>query len=312
MRNNARVRRAVMGPSPLFAACGIFRLLVRPLPLVLVLALIISAEASSRASLLREHELAEPAADTNEIEGSLKALEQTPALPEAVVDEQDTAIAAADDLLAKAAVSVKDAAEPLPALVQPQEPVLPKAALSLDPHLGLIEFISGVIAVYYPEIKDPGIIARQIVEQSQAENMDPLFIASITATESSFKPHARSHKGAMGLMQLKPSTAREVLQKRLGGKGAPQLSDPAVNLRLGIHYLKQLERHYRSNRALALAAYNWGPANLDEALRSRSQVPSSVKQYARSILEKTHRWNSHFKNAAQHARKFSAQGANNS
>jgi soluble lytic murein transglycosylase-like protein len=316
------MRHALFGPSLLSVTGNIARVFARPLPIMLVLALIITSAATSRASYSREANeefaapVSAPPAPSIAVDEPMAALEESRIPPEpAPIREEEAAAIAAEELLAKAAFSVKDAAPPPPPQTAAQEEQKPAPVFifqPIDPRTGLIEFITGVIAVYYPEIADPGIIARQIVEISSEENVDPLYVASISATESSFKPQARSHKGALGLMQIKPSTAREVSEQRNGAKGTPRLSDPAVNLRLGIHYLKQLQRHYRGNRALALAAYNWGPSNLDEALESRSGVPASVKQYARSILEKTLRWNNHFRTAAQHARTFSAAKQNNS
>ena len=105
-------------------------------------------------------------------------------------------------------------------------------------------------------------------------------------------------------MQILPSTASEVVLKHTSRPGALKLTDPEVNLKLGVRYLKELERHYRGNKSLALAAYNWGPANLDAAARNNQHVPGSVKAYTFNILQKAIRWQRHFKTAAQHARTF--------
>ncbi len=135
---------------------------------------------------------------------------------------------------------------------------------------GLLAFITGVIAVYYPQIQDPGKMAAEIIGVSRSEGMDPLFVSSIIATESGFKSHAVSHKGAKGLMQLKPSTAQEVSQRHpMGRKAYLSLNEPEVNLQLGLRYLKELEQRYHGNRTLALAAYNWGPGQVGGAARER-------------------------------------------
>lgn len=167
---------------------------------------------------------------------------------------------------------------------------------------GLIKFISGLIAAFRPSIQDCGLIARHIVEISAQENIDPLYVAAVISIESRFSSSAQSYAGAVGLMQLMPGTAKEVARKRRSNAHTPNhLVDPRTNIKLGIDYLKFLERKYRSDRYLALAAYNWGPANVDQASQRRKRIPGSVKDYSRTIMGRLQNWRNHFTKASESA-----------
>jgi soluble lytic murein transglycosylase len=97
--------------------------------------------------------------------------------------------------------------------------------------------------------------------------IDPALLAAVIYTESHFRPHVRSASGAIGLMQLLPSTA-EGIATRTGGTRfvASDLDDPEINVRYGAWYLRHLRQHYAGSpdaMTLALAAYNAGMANVD-------------------------------------------------
>jgi soluble lytic murein transglycosylase-like protein len=91
-----------------------------------------------------------------------------------------------------------------------------------------------------------------IEENAAAHAVSSALVRAVIQAESAFNPRARSHKGAMGLMQLMPSTAAEL--------GVLDPYDPRENIRAGVTYLKQLLVKYSDNESLALAAYNAGPA----------------------------------------------------
>jgi membrane-bound lytic murein transglycosylase B len=86
--------------------------------------------------------------------------------------------------------------------------------------------------------------------------VDPALVRAVIHAESGFNIKARSRKGAIGLMQLMPSTAREV--------GVKDARNPEHNIRGGVKYLATLLTQYKGNVKLATAAYNAGPAAVDK------------------------------------------------
>jgi soluble lytic murein transglycosylase len=97
--------------------------------------------------------------------------------------------------------------------------------------------------------------------------IDPALLAAVIYTESRFRPHVRSASGAIGLMQLLPSTAEGIATRTGGTRFVPSdLDDPEINVRYGAWYLRHLRQHYAglpNAMTLALAAYNAGMANVD-------------------------------------------------
>jgi soluble lytic murein transglycosylase len=92
--------------------------------------------------------------------------------------------------------------------------------------------------------------------------VDPSLLRGLAAAESGGDPRARSRAGAVGLLQVLPSTAAEQA-RRLGLDPARvDLEDPATNLRLGAAYLGWLLAQFGGDERFALAAYNAGPENV--------------------------------------------------
>ena len=112
--------------------------------------------------------------------------------------------------------------------------------------------------------------------------LQPALVRAVIVVESGFNPRALSKKGAVGLMQLNPSTA-----KRYGVK---DIYDPEQNIRAGAHYLKDLLARFGSNLELALAAYNAGEDAVERYHRhvppyteTMSYVPNVMRVYQRLI-----------------------------
>ena len=115
--------------------------------------------------------------------------------------------------------------------------------------------------------RDLGRVSEQILKQSRKYGYDPLFLTALIITESSFNNWARSRKGALGLMQIKPKTGFAIANEtNLKWRGRETLFDPNINIVLGVYYLDKLVKRF-GNLQLALEAYNHGPSQLSYFLR---------------------------------------------
>jgi membrane-bound lytic murein transglycosylase B len=119
----------------------------------------------------------------------------------------------------------------------------------------------------------PEDVDASIVMASARHNVDPNLVRAVVKVESNFNSNAVSRKGAMGLMQLMPSTARELKVKNP--------FDPNQNVDAGVRHLKQLLENYGGDVNLTLAAYNAGAG----AVARSSGVPryAETQNYVRRI-----------------------------
>ncbi len=134
-----------------------------------------------------------------------------------------------------------------------------------------------------------------IISEARRFALDPYLLAGLIRQESSFKPDAQSRAGALGLMQLMPSTARGVA-RRLGVHWDPALTQVAdANLHLGAAHLAQLLRRFDGEVVPAVAAYNAGGSAVsrwirgfrhtnDEALFVERIPYAETRGYVRAVL----------------------------
>lgn len=136
-------------------------------------------------------------------------------------------------------------------------------------------------------------IAYTIVKEAKYNHLDPYLILAIIKVESSFNTTSVSHKGAMGLMQLKPTTAfyisEQISDVNLNNRN--ELYDPILNLKIGINYLAYLRKKFDGNLKYAIIAYNIGPERLRKIIEEEKTVPkryyTSVQYYFKKIMEIT-------------------------
>lgn len=155
---------------------------------------------------------------------------------------------------------------------------------------------------YYP------LKYRELIFQHAAQNgLDPLLVAAVIKTESNYRPDAVSARGAVGLMQLMPETARWVALQEQESFTPACLLDPETNIRLGTRYLSGLLREFGA-LVPALAAYNGGRGNVKKWLAEGKwtgraadldQIPfPETKQFIRKTLWAYRAYRSLYRSAA--------------
>jgi len=130
-------------------------------------------------------------------------------------------------------------------------------------------------SVSVAEFASPEQIDAAIEQAAARHNVDPNLVRAVIKVESNFNPHAVSPKGAMGLMQLMPATARELK--------VSDAFDPAQNVDAGVRHLRTLLDNFGGDPRLALAAYNAGQG----AVLRHGGVPrfAETQNYVRRITE---------------------------
>jgi soluble lytic murein transglycosylase-like protein len=119
-------------------------------------------------------------------------------------------------------------------------------------------------------------LAPIIDETAKKHDVEPRLLHAVMEQESGFHPCALSPKGAQGLMQLMPATAKAL--------GVSDPFDPAQSIEAGATYLKQLIERYKGDVSQALGAYNAGPSTVDKA-GGIPDIPET-RNYVNAIMQR--------------------------
>jgi len=149
---------------------------------------------------------------------------------------------------------------------------------------------------WYARLWHPLEFAEAIRAEADRYGVDPALVAAVIFEESGFVTDSRSSEGAVGLMQVLPSTAQFVTTLRPRPSPSPdRVAEPEVNIAYGTRLLDYLDERY-SDTGLALAAYNAGATNVDSwradaraagrTLRVPDEIPfAETRSYVRDVLD---------------------------
>lgn len=128
-------------------------------------------------------------------------------------------------------------------------------------------------------------LAPVLVAEAERAGFTPGMVLAVIEVESGGRIRARSHKNALGLMQILPRTGHALAHEAgLPWWGPETLFDPVINVRLGVRYLEQLVARF-GDVPTALAAYNAGPTRVADLLRDGQPVPTRYADRVMSAWE---------------------------
>ena len=145
------------------------------------------------------------------------------------------------------------------------------------------------------ELRFPLAHARLVMEHAARQGINPAWAMAVARQESAFMVDARSHAGAMGLMQIMPATGRAMAKHVDMKLGHPyELLDPEVNIPIGTYYLSRNLKRFGGHPILSIAAYNAGAHRVDEWLPKEGAMDADIwaelipyhetRKYVRRVL----------------------------
>lgn len=130
-----------------------------------------------------------------------------------------------------------------------------------------------------PRIK---LLSETIVDECKKTGLDPLFVLAVIEVESNFEVEAISKAGARGLMQIMPTTFKDVSKSR-------RMFDPIENVKAGIKYIALLYSQGFKTPEKLLHAYNQGPGNALAVFRGEMEIPLETRVHIPKVMQTYHR-----------------------
>lgn len=157
------------------------------------------------------------------------------------------------------------------------QPIVPGGALVKPPTPGASATTAPAVDPVKVRVLQNNPYAQAAARAAQQSGVDPALYLSMIDAESGWNPGAKSPKGAVGLAQLMPDTAKEL---------GVNPNDPAQNVRGGATYMGSLMQRYQGDQTKALMAYNWGPGNVDAWVQkgaNPADIPAETQAYVRKV-----------------------------
>jgi soluble lytic murein transglycosylase len=149
----------------------------------------------------------------------------------------------------------------------------------------ITDFVEAMTTEWLPEkyAKRSRSLATAIVRESDKHGFDPIFILALIQNESRFNPDMRGTHTEIGLMQIKPTTAKWIGAKmHVKYEGEKSLLDPVQNVRIGIAFMALLRDQFDSHSPLYISAYNMGARRVREIV-AEDRMP---REYVQAVMKR--------------------------